>query len=720
MQPSTEPKYRLRSRGPRLSIGAGVVTGFVLAGCLLFSCSAQQPIDEAAARKAEDARVQRAAEARLRSLFPEVQGSITRESLTKAIVASAAPHIGSGATRQAEVPAAAIAAIERGDFATARGLLGELLAHDEIEHARALLAAGDERGALSVLDRAVSIAPDSAELRTLRGETALMVAAESNDKEIVQGALDDFEEAVRQHGGPRALLGASRAARALGQGDKALTYARAGLDALDGADMLVYGSKGEPPIHAERVWAQASLDSWARGPADTNGVHGAASAREPVAALHASIGRAADDAWSWQELARVELGSGDAVAAHRVSNRGLSFFPHDGALHASLASALEAIGGQDAVIAEFAKRSTSHPHVAVAEQIEAEARYQSALDALVRKPGDAAAFARAEKLFAQARTDDAALADACRAREALCRTGAGFALLDVNDLEGARTAFLSVEDAQKGALARSDPPRLRSAVIGLDAIAATYVAASQPTNASGSWIESLERAARIHDYLRAYDVNDAHFALAAARENRDAALAIETEARTLASQKKIDEANQRLVRARELMEKSRLAFADAVKLAPLDVTVGQEAGAVLVDYVQRDPDVARGWLEGAAHAGEAKRDALSAQLDDPKLALDDPTLEAARTKAVRNELEVVRSALADVYQDLGVLYLTLLGDPVRAKQWGEKCLATSPDPPEEVRGKGGLIDLCNEAIEKGTDPRVRDETRWAAPIAPAK
>jgi hypothetical protein len=383
------------------------------------------------------------------------------------------------------------------------------------------------------------------------------------------------------------------------------------------------------------------------------------------------------------------------------------------ALHASLARALEAVDGQDAVIVEYERFSASHPHVAVAEKIEAEARYQSALDALAAKPGDAAAFARAEKLFAQARTDDPSLADACRAREALCRTGAGFALLDANDLEGARTAFLSVEDAQKGALALSDPPRLRSAVVGLDTIAAAYVAASQPSSVGGNRIESLERAARVHDYLRAYDANDAHFAISAARENRDAALAIETEARTLASQKKIDEANQRLVRARELMEKSRHAFADAVKLAPLDVRVGEEAGAVLVDYVQRDPDVARGWLEDAAHAGEAQRDALLAELDG--LAPD-----AARRKSGAHDLEVVRSALADVYQDLGFLYLTLEGDPARAKEWGEKCLATSPDPPEEVRGKGGLIDRCNEAIEKGTDPRVRDETRWAAPIAPTK
>jgi hypothetical protein len=354
--------------------------------------------------------------------------------------------------------------------------------------------------------------------------------------------------------------------------------------------------------------------------------------------------------------------------------------------------------------------------VAVAEQIEAEARYQSALDALAHKQGDAAAFARAEKLFAEARADDASLADACRAREALCRTGAGFALLDAHDLEGARTAFLSVEDAQKGALARDDLPRLHSALIGLDAIAAAYVAASQPTGTSGNRVDTLERAARVHDYLRAYDATDAHFALAAARENRDAALAIETEARTLASQKKFDEANQRLVRARELMEKSRHAFADAVKLAPGDVQVGEEAGAVLVDYVQRDPEVARGWLEDAAHAGEARCDALRAQIKQ----LGEPPSDPARKKSLENDLEVARSTLADVYQKLGFLCLTLEGDPVRAKEWGEKCLATSPDPPEEVRGKGGLIDRCNEAIEKGTDPRVSDATRWAAPIAPAK
>jgi hypothetical protein len=470
--------------------------------------------------------------------------------------------------------------------------------------------------------------------------------------------------------------------------------------------------------------------------------------RETVAALEASIGRAPEDAWGWRQLARVALESGDGIAARRTAARGLDFFPGDTELHVALSSALLEVGGTDAVIAEYERFLALHPRVAIAWREIGEARYQKALDALAKGRAGDATFALAEADFARCRTlahaaaasaaaaaagataagataagaESTALAAECSTREALCRTGTGWVRLAALDLDGARAAFLSVEDASKGGLALSDPPRLRPAIEGLDKVAAAYLAAGRPAAGGGASIEALERAARIHDYLHEYAPEEVRFAVAAAQESREAAIAIETDARTLASQGKVDEANRRLVLARELMEKSRKAWWDAVALAPDDALVAKQAGEVLVRYLQREAATARSWLEKSVRLSEARRDALKAQLQAHSQAQPNGTadgLDAAQRKTLSSELEVVQSALSDAHQYLGELAMFLEGDPVRAKESLQKSLE-GPDPREDVSGKGGLIERCEEAIRTGQSTRLPDESRWAAPIPSSK
>lgn len=642
-----------------------------------------------------DVRLQRAVDDALRALFPEVQGDLTRASIARALADGAA----SGAD-SADVPTAAIAAIRSGDYPLARGLLGELVARKEVEKAREFLAAGDERAAIAVLDRAVATAPDSAALRTMRAEAELRVAEVSHDLDFARSALEDFQDAAKKRGGPRAYLGASRAARVLGRTDEALAFARTGLAALDGADVQLPGAES-----AERVWAEASLDAFGRG---AQGGAGGDLARESLTALHSSIARSPEDPWAWRALTSLDLARGEPASARRTATRALQLFPADAQLHGLLYDALAKIGGSAAVLAEYEQFTAREPRIGSARLNLARARFESALDALAAKRTDAVAqFGGAEADFARAGTLEQSLAAECARNVALCRTGAGFARFAAHDLDGARDAFLSVEDASKGALALELGPGLQSGVAGLAAVGRAYGADSGRPGANS--IDGLERALRVFEYLREYDRTSAQFAAQAAISNRDAAIAIELDARSLASQKKIEDANRRLVRARELMESSLKAFEAALALAPDDARIAFDAGAVLTNYLQRDAQKAEAWLTRAAEIWEARAVRLAAQRETPGL-------DAAQKRAVVRELEEVASNASDAYECLGVLCFTLKGDALAARTWFEKSLAKSTEPRESVQGKGGWLDRCRAAIESKSPIRTGDEKHWGAPL----
>lgn len=719
-------------------VGGGLLW-LALAAPVFVACAAPGPTPEerARARAAEEERVRRAAEDWLRALFPEVQGEITRAAIAHALVVEAPVEPQTG-----DVPAAAIAAVRRGDYARARGLLGELVTQNEVTRAKELLSRGDDRGAIAVLDRAVATAPDSPELRLMRAEAALSVATRDGDTTFARAALEDFEEAARKHGGPRSFLGASRAAQLLGRPDPALTYARSGLDALDGAELALSDS-----ITPERVWAQACLAAFADSPAGqgAQGGAGGALASETITALRAAIARAPEDPWAWRRLAALESERLDAATARRTARRGLQFFPKDEELHTVFARVVRESGGDGArgsaaLRDAYAEFLTRNPDVARAHFEHGEARLDLAIDALARDPasadGDAPAFAAAESDFARCAELEPARAEACGRRRAVCRTGAGFARLARGDRDGARTWFLSVEDVSPGGL-RLGTARLRSGLEGLVSLAQAYAGpastsvtrdatsttpgrdATSPSNdpasptASGrdrtNTAEDLERAARIDDYLRQYEPTNAAWAAQSGRRHRDAAIATEIAARRAGAAGRFDEASALLARARESMEASRSAFDDAVKLAPNDPRVALEAGLVLTQWLQRDPTTARARLEAAVTSYGERRESVAATARDAG--------GEAAVKA-RRELEEIDSGLADAYQALGVLELTLNGDPTAARAWFARCVATSPDPREDVRGKGGWIERCDAAIADGSDTRVRPESRWAAPTPP--
>jgi tetratricopeptide (TPR) repeat protein len=646
------------------------------AGCRV---TAQGPTP--AEKAAEEARVERAVDERLRALFPELADEISRASITRAILEGSATD-----PSDPDVPTAAIAAIRRGDFDHARGLLGVLVTQSEVAKAREFLSRGELHPAVVVLDRAVHAAPDSAELRIMRGDAELAIMLAENDREFAGRALDDYREAAKKHGGPRAELGASRAAHFLGENDEALVRARAGVDALAGDDLAL-------PLAAtpERVLAEATLA------VNTPGEAGARAART---ALFSAIARAPADAWGWRELSRVELSGGDAQASQLVAERALSFFPDDAALHDAFSTALSRTSGSAALIREYERFAAAHPKSAEAHWRLGRERLASALEALAAKHGEPASFAAAEADFVRCKTVSPARADACAKSIAVARAGLGWSKSQLGDFDGARDAFLSVEDAAQGTAAVELAPGLPSAVAGLAAVGAHYLEAK--SGAGGPSLENLEKAARVFDFVHEYDRANPHFAILAASANRDAAVALEIDARGLAAARKIDEANRRLARAREMMERSLAAWKAALALTPDDPRALREAGRVLVDYLQRDPLVARGWLEHAAAIEEERARELSQR--------------TSTDKADARELEEVQSNLSDAYRTLGVLDLTLALDPVAALAWFEKCLATGPDPSEEVSGPNGWLARCREAVDTKHTPRIQDADRWAAPV----
>lgn len=150
------------------------------------------------------------------------------------------------------------------------------------------------------------------------------------------------------------------------------------------------------------------------------------------------------------------------------------------------------------------------------------------------------------------------------------------------------------------------------------------------------------------------------------------------------------------------MERSLSAWQAALALSSDDPRLFCEAGRVLVDYLQRDPALAREWLLRAAQLDEVRVKELSAA--------------AVGDKARARELEEVESNLSDAYRTLGVLDFTLVGDPASALAWFEKCLATGPDPSEEVRGPKGWLARCREAAVAKKNTRIQDVDRWAAPL----
>lgn len=678
--------------------GLVAIAGVGALGCRSTSPSPSAAPDPRATERA-------AAEGFLRELFPEVEGPLTRETIERALTR---PRDGTHG--------AAIAAIGAGDYERAKQLLDEIVAEEQRQRARSLLVEGDARGALAVLDRAVDLAPRNVEVRTLRAEAALRVGEEDRERVLVEAARTDFLRAAQSANDGSAWLGASRAALWLADGDAALEYARAGMRAL------ASGPTGDAPLVAPaRTLAEASLAVFAsareaKGIAEATGADveaiDAAQRRmaecfeESRSALETLIGSVPEDPWSWERLAWLHEAQGAPAQAQRVALSGLAIRPRDEALHQRLSSSSVALGGVEMLAAAYGRFRERHADIALAEWYPAVAEFDAAVERFTAGEDARELFASAESSFARCRGLDVQYARACLEYEVLCRSGAGWCQYRAGSLEAAHQAFLSMEDSFAGGLGWHLGDKLPSGIEGLHFVGGAYAKRGGDSDSLQS-IDDVARAAKVYDFLHAYQPDVVDWANNAGFFNRDVAVALEQKARVIAGLGRIEEGNRLLDRAREGMERSYRAYVDAARLAPQDVRIQNDTGLILTYYLQRDVDVAEQYLMTALHLGEA-------QVPELRQSAQAPGLDRAAQEALTDRLEAVEIAVGDVYQNLGVLYLTLRNDPVRAKVWLEKSLVTGPDPRVEVKGPGGYLDQCAHALSGTPLP----QTRWGAPLAP--
>jgi tetratricopeptide (TPR) repeat protein len=254
-----------------------------------------------------------------------------------------------------------------------------------------------------------------------------------------------------------------------------------------------------------------------------------------------------------------------------------------------------------------------------------------------------------------------------------------------------------MEDATKGGIALEIPSTGSCGADGLFRVAKAYAERGE--------LDGLEQAAKICDLLREVDPKDARFAAESGTFHKEAAILLEGEARQLASQGKAADANRELGRARETMESAYQSLAAASRLAPEDERVLAHAGELLARYLQRDPEGAIALLEKAVRLGEAKLARLRERAAEPGLP-------DAERQARRKLLEEEETLVGDACEDLGTIHLTLLGDPAKAREWFGRSRNAGPDPRPGLEAK---IARCVEAISSKSDPRLKDENRWAAP-----
>ncbi|MCY2961350.1 MAG: hypothetical protein NTY35_14400 [Planctomycetota bacterium] len=675
-----------------------------LGGAGLVACRSADPAPAAADEL--EARVQDEVEARLRTLFPEIRGPITRAAVAASVQAETdlggtADSGGSDAVR-----ARAVAALRRGDDEGARQILSELAADREAQAARALRTAGDVDGALAGFGRALDIAPHSSALRRERAETALDEGLRRGDRDRLESALVDFQEATRRARGEdpdlaRTWLGTSRAARALGDAPRALDAARRAFASARGAADL----EGATEI-AERTRAEAVLGALSASDPAGNRAALVTEARE---ALEALLARTPDEPWAWARLSEVLQVQGASSRARAAARTGLTIFPRDAQLAEALAVSTRSLGGREAVVATFEELERRDPADAGAIWRPAQERYERGIEALAHgapSKGTEENFREAGRGFLRAGALAADRRSEANAAVARCLAGVGFVLQAQGDLAGARRAFVEADERDPRSIAEPLTRKLPSGIEALRSIASLLrERGADPSRADAT--DCLVEAAATYSELRRIAPRDTDEAALTATLARDAALALEARARVAADRGRRETARVDMDRARGLMEAAYSAAADAARQRPEDAAAVRAPGRLLAHFLQRDVTQAEAWLRSAVKLSED-------EVARARAAAQEPGLDAAQREERARRQEEAESRLGDAYQDLGVLHLDLKGDPHGAKAWFEKALGTGPDPREDLRAEGGWIARCDAAIATGTDSRLSPEKRWGA------
>ncbi|MFT5049474.1 MAG: tetratricopeptide (TPR) repeat protein [Chlamydiales bacterium] len=602
----------------------------------------------------------------------------------------------SGDPRTREVVDATLA----GDLGRAHQVLTQLLVEEKLARGRELMGAGRARDALLPLDAAIDLDPKSADAAFWHGRAAFETA--TTDRQpmfFYKDALTDFENAERLGYGVEALFQASRAARMASDSEKALLYARKGMTAIE--SMAERPNLSPAP---EQIAAQAAFGAYVERKAAE------ADAQDLFIETEMQLGRLAarapEDAWVWQQLANLYEWEERADDARTAIERGIEISPANINLHNRLVLLARKQGGSEEVQATYAAFRERHPDNGLGHWYPAFEFYEQGIVAYGGTPeeADPELFRRAEQEFQTCRAMQPDFAQSALGYEAMCRAGIGWCEYKAGNLQAAKDAFLSMEDLFEDGLQWEAEGRLGSGVLGLEFVLSQYSLSSDDPDA-------IVNAAAIADYLHTYLPDDANKANNAGFFNRDAAVLLEhralvdnfhaktdgegEEPRTEEQQREFAERSERLRnRAKELMQRSYSAYAEASRLNPSDVRVINDTGLVMTYYVRSNVEDAERYLRRAVELGEAQ--------------LAETTLEG-------DELIDLQEAWGDAHQNLGVLYLTLRNDPVKAREWFEKCVEIGPAPraPREFV-RDYWIAACDGDEEAQTKVRrqIWDEARY--------
>ncbi|MBI5431566.1 MAG: hypothetical protein HZA52_01915 [Planctomycetes bacterium] len=569
--------------------------------------------------------------------------------------------------------AAAIRAIEDGDFASARDLLEELIVGSRLQEGVRLLAAGQALEAVALLEDVRHEAPGRQDTLLPFAEASLHAGRQLGESALIERALGAF---TQLDGEPAAAFGASRAAAALGRTDEALRFAREGLRRLDAR-----GTTSPLAEPGERTWARAALASYYLARANQSAEADALRV-ECEDALARYLGTNAPDGWIWVQLGALAESDGRFEEARSAYERGLHRASSETALLDGLWRAARELGGFDAAAAALTRVLGSHPELARARFDLGVTRFELAL--AKNDASSVAEYARAEADLAAARRADPSLESAALGWEAMCRAGVGWTRLAANDLVGARAAFESMETLYPGGLRCTIEGRMRSGVEGLTYVGAGFQRAGALEDAAATFQRLFEYEPGNLDFannagLFARDLADKlagtadDLARASRGDIRDPARLAELRAAAeLPRSGADDEASRRaLARAADalranatrLFEQSFAAYEKAAELAPEDVRILNDVALIQVYYLKRDWDRARGWLLRAVELGER-------QLADTTLAKDR-----------RFELE---NAWGDAHENLGVLALEHDHDVAAARKWFQRAVEIGPDPRPKV------------------------------------
>ena len=448
---------------------------------------------------------------------------------------------------------------------------------------------------------------------------------------------------------------------------------------------------------------------------------------EAQVALANLLGRESDEPWVWGQLSDLYEWEERFDVARARLQQGLARLPDDAGLIARLARVGRRERGSEHVIALFEDFIAANPNNSLGHWYLAFERFEHAVDRMTQdgaREYDSASLTAAEAGFRRCRELVPNNTAACQAYEVMCRNARGWCAFNEDELERATEEFLAMNDVFDRGVEWEIRGRLQSGVMGLVFVGDQYN--NKRDNLAAA--ESFELAHHLERDSVDWS-NNAGFFL------RDASMDIEAEGKRLCragrgettDEKALGElrllagidpllagtpaereafhaaAAASLAQARDLMERSWLAYEVAAELAPDDVRIVNDAGLVLVYYTHNRLETAEELLLQSAALGVEQAPVLRAMLENAELTEDERA-------DLMSELFDLENAWGDAYQNLSVLEWLHKQNNEKALEYAKRSIEIGPDPRPSLSNI--LIPLIHGEREPGEVEMFLDLRTW--------